>query len=147
MKCIISLMLLLTTACFAQDKVHTFARAIAKAEGFERKGTLPNRYRNPGDLKAVTGYKYPGQIGVSKRGYVVFRTNAAGWSALEHQIEKIINGESRYTVNMTLKEISKKYSGGSRVWAKNVARNLGVTPDVYLWEILDVAPVLEGQWQ
>lgn len=137
-------LLLLTTSCFAQDQVQVLASAIAKAEGFGRAGTLPSRYRNPGDLKAVRGYRYPGQVGVGKGGHVRFRNNAAGWSALEHQLYKVIEGTSRYNVNMTLQEFSKKYAGNSRVWVRNVAHNLGVVPETYLWEILDVPPTLEN---
>jgi|ERR1035437_412035 hypothetical protein len=139
----ILLALLLTTTCFAQNRVQTLAKAIAKAEGFGRKNTIPTRYKNPGDLKVVRGYRYPGQTGVGKGGHVIFRNEASGQAALEHQIEKIIEGTSRYTVNMSLKDISKKYAGNWRVWSRNVAHNLGVDPEAYLWEILDVPPVLE----
>jgi len=141
----ILLALLLTTTCFAQNRVQTLAKAIAKAEGFERAGTIPSRYHNPGDLKAVVGYIYPGQRGIGKGGHIIFKDNASGWAALEHQIEKIVDGSSRYNVNMTLQEISKKYAGNWRVWSKNVAHNLGVTPSTDLWEILDVPPILEEQ--
>ena len=141
---VILIALLLTTSCFSQ--VHTLAKAIAKAEGFGKAGTIPSRYRNPGDLKAVRGYRYPGQVGVGKGGHVIFR-NDAGWTALEHQIDKIVDGTSRYNVNMTLKEISKKYAGNWRVWSMNVAHNLGVTPDTSLWEVLNVPPVMEESWQ
>ena len=145
-KLLIAAALLLTTATsFAQDRVQVFAHAIAKAEGFERRGTIPARYHNPGDLKAVAGYSLPGQVGIGKAGHVRFRNDAAGWAALTHQINKIIAGDSRYNVNMTLKEFSKKYAGNWRVWSKNVAHNLGVTPDTYLWEVLDTAPALERQ--
>jgi hypothetical protein len=143
MKLFLSFVLLLTTSCFAQDRVQVLASAIAKAEGFGRAGTIPSRYRNPGDLKAVRGYRYPGQMSVGKGGHVIFRSNAAGWDALDHQIEKIMDGTSRYNVNMTLREISRKYAGDSRVWTKNVAHNLGVDPETDLWEILDVPPRLE----
>lgn len=138
------LALLLTTSCFSQ--VQTLAKAIAKAEGFEQKGTIPNRYNNPGDLKVVRGYRYPGQVGVGKGGHVIFRSGA-GWAALEHQINKIIDGTSRYNVNMTLEEIGKKYAGNWRVWSTSVARNLGVTPRTSLWEVLDVPPAMEESWK
>ena len=137
------LALLLTTSCFAQDRVQVLASAIAKAEGFGKAGTIPSRYRNPGDLKVGRGYKYPGQISVGKGGHVIFRNNAAGWAALEHQLNKVIDGTSRCTVNMTLREFGKKYAGNWRVWSKNVAHNLGVEPSTTLWEILGVPPVLE----
>ena len=135
--------LLLTTSCFAQDRVQVLASSIAKAEGFGKAGTIPSRYRNPGDLKSVRGYRYPGQVGVGKGGHVIFRSNAAGWDALEHQLYKITEGTSRYTVNVTLAQLGKRYAS-SKLWARNVAHNLGVDTDTTLWEILGVAPVLEG---
>lgn len=135
--------LLLTTSCLAQDRVHTLAEAIAKAEGYGRRGTIPTRYANPGDLKAVKGYTYPGQLAVGKGGHIRFRNAAAGWSALTHQIDKIIAGDSRYTVNLTLQEFGKGYAGNWRRWSSNVAKELGVQPDTYLFEVLDVPPVLD----
>ena len=140
------LALLLTTSCMAQDRVHTLAEAIAKAEGWGKKGALPTRYRNPGDLKVVKGYVYPGQISIGKGGHTKFRTDADGWAALEHQLDKIVAGESkRYDVNMTLEEFSRKYAGNHRIWLKNVTHNLGVEPTVYLFEVLDVPPALDIQ--
>jgi hypothetical protein len=133
--------LLLTTSCFAQDRVQDLAKAIAKAEGFYRVGTLPNRLHNPGDIRAHASH-YPGQVGLYKN-YVVFKNDAYGWDALEHQLSKIIDGTSRYTVNVTLEQLGKRYAS-SKLWARNVAHNLGVPLDTTLWEILGVAPVLEG---
>jgi hypothetical protein len=136
--------LLLTTLCPAQN-VHILAQAIAKAEGFGPRSTLPTRLHNPGDLKVVKDYRYPGQVRVGKGGHAQFRTEADGWAALNHQIDKMASGESKhYSVNMTLQEIGKRYAKNSRVWAKNVAHNLGVPPDTSLWEILDVPPALEA---
>ena len=142
-----ALLLLTTSFCFAQDRVQTLASAIAKAEGFGKAGTIPSRYRNPGDLKVVKDYRYPGQVGVGKGGHVIFRSNAYGWDALEHQLSKIADGTSRCSVNMTLRDFGKRYAGNWRVWSKNVAHNLGVPLDTQLWEVLGVAPVLErSQW-
>ena len=137
--------LLLTTSCFAQDRVQVLAKAIAKAEGFGRPGTLPMRNHNPGDIKAIKNYRFPGQVSINKV-YVVFKNDKLGWEALQHQIDKIIAGESRYSINLTLKQLGKRYAE-SRVWPKVVAKYLNVTPDTALWEILDVAPLLEEQWK
>ncbi len=147
MRTILLAALLLTTSfCFAENRVHDLATAIAKAEGFGIRGALPTRLHNPGDLKADRGYRFPGQVGVGKGGHARFRNDAAGWAALEHQIEKIMEGSSRYNVNMSLQQISKKYAGNWRIWSKNVAHNLGVTPSTTLWEILDTPPALESKW-
>lgn len=140
----ITLLLFCSTISSAQtSRVTALADAIAKAEGYGVRGAIPTRYFNPGDLKAVRGYRFPGQIGIGKGGHVRFRNDAAGRAALIHQIEKIMDDSSRYNVNMTLRELSKRYAGNWRVWSKNVAHNLGVNPDACLWEILDVPPSLK----
>src|SRR5271165_3492446 len=101
---------LMTASCFATP-VSKLTHAIAKAEGFYKKGTLPNRYHNPGDIRSKLRHAYPGQIGLNKHGYVIFRDDASGWAALTAQIDKIISGEStKYNVNMTLNEFARKYA-------------------------------------
>ena len=136
--------LLMTASCFAQDRVEPLVKAIAKAEGFGVRGTIPTRCKNPGDIKALRGYRFPGQVGIHKQ-YVVFKSDKAGWEALRHQIDKIVDGESRYSVNLTLKQLGKRYAESS-IWPKVVAKYLGVEPNVYLWEILDTPPALESKW-
>ena len=128
--------------CWAQDKVETFAQAIARAEGFNIAHSIPNRYHNPGDLKVMArGEKYPGQVGIGKAQHVIFRNDAAGWAALYHQIDKALAGESKwYRQDMTLTQVAKKYAANYRLWAKNVAHNLGVTPDTTLQEYFGLAP-------
>lgn len=147
MKKLSTLFLLLTTSiCWGQrlpTRVQVLAGAIARAEGFYVRGSIPNRLRNPGDIRALKGQHYPGQVGLTKNGYVIFRTDRDGWAALFHQIEKIQAGDSKfYTVNMTLRQLSKKYATSS-TWVKNVSKILGTKPEARLWEVLEVAPVLE----
>jgi hypothetical protein len=143
MKRLLTMLLVLTGLAVAQpsQKTVVFARAIAKAEGFGIPKALPTRYHNPGDLKARRGQSYPGQCGIGKGGHVIFCSDRAGWAALYRQVERILTGTSRfYTVNMTLTEVARKYAGNWRVWAGNVARNLGVTPDTTLWAFFDIPP-------
>jgi hypothetical protein len=143
MKTIITLVLLTASVvAHALTPTQKLARAIAKAEGFGIKNSVSTRYHNPGDIRASHGVKYFGQIGINTRGYVIFKDDRAGWAALEGQIEKIITGASRfYNVNMTLAQISRSYATSS-IWVKNVAKNLGVTPATWLFEILDVPPLV-----
>jgi hypothetical protein len=133
---------LIGTLCNAQDKVEQFAHAIARIEGFYQHGTIPNRYHNPGDLKVMArGEKYPGQVGIGKAEHVIFRNDAAGYAALYHQIDKILSGESKfYTQEMTLLQVGKFYAKNSRLWAKNLAHNLGVSPSTTLEEYFELAP-------
>ena len=141
MKTLFTIVLLALTVQFAA--AHTpLLEAIAKAEGFGVRGTLPTRYHNPGDIRASKGVHYPGQVGINKHGYVIFKNDAAGWAAMQNQLDKILNGESKfYSVNMTLRQLAKKYAT-SPIWVKNVAKNLNVTPNMTLAEILDVPPAV-----
>jgi hypothetical protein len=119
-------------------KVHEFAKAVAKAEGFTTKGTIPARCHNPGDLKImVSGEKFPGQIGVCKGGHIHFKNDKVGWAALDHQIEKVVAGQSRfYNTHMTIAQVAYVYAGNWRVWAKNVSDNLGTDQSTTLDEVL-----------
>jgi hypothetical protein len=136
------LLLSLTTQLWAASQQQQLMKAIAKAEGYGVKGAIPTRYHNPGDIRASRGVKYPGQVGLNKHGYAIFKNDCFGWAAMQGQLDKIINGESRfYSVNMTLRQLAKLYAT-SPLWVKNVAKNLGVTPNTTLAEILDVPPVV-----
>lgn len=64
--------------------VQRFAEAIAKMEGFYRKGTPAQRNNNPGNLRSW------GTRPVVK-GFAVFPTPEDGWTALRSQIVKNIN--------------------------------------------------------
>jgi hypothetical protein len=117
-------------------KIERFAHAIARAEGFYRKGTIPTRYHNPGDLKAVRGFTYPGQIGIGKGRHVIFASDVYGWFALFHQVSKMLAGDSKhYSPSMTIAEVARRYAGNWRVWSRNVAHNLGVPANTRLEEL------------
>ncbi len=143
MKTIITLVLLTASViAHALTPTQKLAHAIAKAEGFGARNAKPTRLHNPGDIRARCGNAYPGQVGIDKQGYAIFKTDRAGWAALEAQIDKIVVGASRfYSVNSTLRQLGRGYATSS-IWARNVAKNLGVTPDTSLFEILDVAPAI-----
>ena len=121
-----------------EQKLENFAQAVAKAEGFGVKGTIPTRCHNPGDLRSfIKGVHYPGQIGTTNHGYMVFKNDAAGFAALKTYIRKMASGESRrYTPEMSLTKIGRIYAGGAHVWAKNVSHYLGVEPTVTLASLL-----------
>jgi hypothetical protein len=123
--------------------VQSFAHAIAKAEGFGRLHTIPTRYHNPGDLKAIRGFVYPGQRSVGKAGHVIFMNDAAGWTALEHQIQRMLDGQSHiYSPAMTLREVARKYAGNSRRWTKNVSWALAADPLDTLAELFGLPPTI-----
>jgi hypothetical protein len=134
---LVGLLLVGSAAGQSASKVQDFAHAIAKAEGFYTRGTIPNRYSNPGDLKARAGEKYPGQKGIGKGGHVIFRNDAAGWAALTHQIEEAVSGDSQfYNPSMTFRQVAKKYAGNYRVWLKNVTGVLGVDADMSIYDYM-----------
>ncbi|PWT76385.1 MAG: hypothetical protein C5B59_06580 [Bacteroidetes bacterium] len=141
----------MTASAWAQDavpslKTQALARAIARAEGFYVKGSVPNRFHNPGDIRAHSAHAYPGQVGLSKHGYVIFRSDADGWMSLLAQLEGMIERHSKnYNVNMTLLDFSHKYAT-SPTWVKNVSKILAVKKNTKMWEILGEAPVLEESW-
>lgn len=115
------------------DRVDALAHAIAKAEGFGVHGTIPTRYHNPGDIRAGKTAHYPGQVGLNKHGYVIFKNDAAGFAALNSLLLKMASGESRfYGTDMTVLKMAKIYATGWRLWAKNVTKNLGISPSITL---------------
>lgn len=123
--------LLLTGHVTAQvaPGIYEFAHAVAKAEGFTVKGSLPNRLHNPGDIRAVSAHQYPGQIGIDKKRYAIFKNDAAGWAALYHQIEKVADGSSaHYGPQTTIRQFSRRYAEVSSPWLKNVCSILVISP-------------------
>jgi hypothetical protein len=116
--------------------------AIAKQEGFFVKRSIPNRNHNPGDIKVVPGYRFPGQVGVDKFGHVIFRNDNAGWFALETQVKHMCASEGRYSATMTIQQIGQRYAKDWKRWSLNVARSLGCDSHMTLAELFDIPPVI-----
>jgi hypothetical protein len=130
------------------DKLHQLAVAISKAEGFGMKGAVPTRYHNPGDIRTFRpGVRYPGQVGINRQHYAIFRNDKAGFAALESNLRKIAVGESAYYGSeMTINKMAKLYATKWRIWAKNVAKNLDVPVNTKLIDILELrAPEIPVQ--
>lgn len=144
MRTILAIALLLTTtAAVAEpipERVEKLEKAIAHAEGFDRKNTIPSRYHNPGDLKSRPGIaKLPGQVRIGKAGHIVFHTDADGWTALQDYIAKL--NEKHGT--MTLQQIAKRYAQNWRPWLRIVTHEIGVDPRTPLGVYLE--PVTEAR--
>lgn len=143
---IIILVMLVPAYAKSASKVDQLAHAIAKAEGFYTKGTVPNRFNNPGDITSSSRHAYPGQVGLSPHHhYVIFKNASYGWAALRGQIQRIIDGKSKvYKQNMTFAQITHIYVGAAGPWEKNWERNicsaLGVTPRTTFQEFFELAP-------
>ncbi len=116
------------------SKINDLATAISHAEGFGRRGTIPSRYHNPGDLKARKGsLPMAGQVRIGKAGHIVFKDDEAGKAALRDCIVKMVDGSSRYYhSNMTLNQVGRRYAENWRPWVKIVSTELGVTPNTSL---------------
>lgn len=115
------------------------AHAIATAEGFGVKNTIPTKAHNPGDL--VLGDKGHGTLGAE--GITVFQDDGTGWAALEHQLDLIRRGRSHvYRVSMTIQELANHWTRTEQhEWAENVCHALtGLgrisTPQTLLRDVL-----------
>jgi len=125
-----------------EKKLDAFAHAIARAEGFGAKNTIPTRCHNPGDIRSSrSGHRYEGQVGLNKRGYVIFKNDAAGFAALKDQLQLMVSGESKhYNADMTIARVAKVYSGGSRAWSKIVSKHLDVSASTTLRDYFELPP-------
>ena len=115
-------------------KVNNLAAAISHAEGFGIRGTIPSRYHNPGDLRALPeSAPFAGQLRIGKGGHIVFRDDEAGVAALRDCIRKMIDGRSsHFHPNMTLNEVARVYAENWRPWVRIVSTELGVSPTTTL---------------
>ena|SRR5258708_3959070 len=135
---LVSLMLI-GTAWGQVDKLQEFAHAIARTEGFYAKRSLPNRLRNPGDIRSRLRHAYSGQIGLY-HGYVVFRRNQDGWNALYTQLQKVIDATSRfYTQDMTMAQIAKVYATSPQ-WPRTLCKILKITPAMTFEQYFNLPP-------
>lgn len=111
--------------------IKDFAQAIARAEGFFTRGSIPQRAHNPGDLKLPNTPTIGG-------GITVFPNDAAGWTALYKQLYRILIGQSDwYSLDMSIADMAHTWTTTQAdAWGANVAHFLSVDPDVKLWEVL-----------
>lgn len=105
--------------------IPSFAQAIARAEGFFIKGSVPARINNPGDLEL-------GNIGFGTvAGKTIYPTFEWGVLALYHELDLILTNKSKvYNTSMTFSQMSVLWTGNnnSMGWASSVAQNLNVFP-------------------
>jgi hypothetical protein len=116
------------------DRVNDLATAISHAEGFGIRGSIPNRYHNPGDLRIrPESPPLTGQVRIGKAGHIVFKDDEAGKAALRNCILQMVDGRSRYfRSDMTLNQVARIYAENWRPWVKIVSRELGVPPSTTL---------------
>lgn len=106
-----------------------FAHAIAAAEGYYVKGSVPQRANNPGDLKPAEWMRTHGWTGekTGAEGIAIFATPEDGWNILYHQLQLIVSKTSHvYVPTMTIAQMAAKWTDTqSGSWAVNVANQLG----------------------
>lgn len=134
-------MLLASISAVAQVQVKTrlteFAHAIAMQEGFYVKGSVAQRFHNPGNIRTRLAHAYPGQVRVTPHHYAVFASEKYGWRALEHNLDKIYNDESRYyNRDMSIAQIAKIYARDPN-WVINVCHILNVSPETTFANYID----------
>jgi hypothetical protein len=128
--------------CADCGQYRQFSWAIAKQEGFFQRGSIPNRLHNPGDIKFIPGYRFPGQVGVDKFGHVKFKNDYWGWAALQNQVRKMCASEGRYSADMTIQQIGRKYAKDWKRWSVNVATYMNCSPKNTLAELFGIPPVI-----
>lgn len=69
---------------FEQYYTQIIAYLIAYMEGYFEKGTIPQKYNNPGDLRSWGAYPV-------QNGFVIFPSPLDGWNALMEQVWLNIN--------------------------------------------------------
>lgn len=137
--------LLLVGTCWAQQteldkKVARLAHAIAATEGFYHKGTIPNRYHNPGDIRSRLRHAYEGQVGLNRSGYVIFKSDQFGWQALYDQIHRVLDDDSAYyNREMTFAQIAKVYASSPN-WPKTLCKILQIDQRLTFDEYFGLAP-------
>ena len=124
------------------DPARRFAWAIAKQEGFFLRGTIPARNHNPGDLKSVRGYRFPGQVGIDRHNHVIFRNDNAGWAALENQVRKMCTSQGKYSAAMTIQQVARLYARNWKRWSTNVSAYMKCPSTVTLAELFNIPPSL-----
>ncbi|MGO9210020.1 MAG: hypothetical protein ACLPXM_13865 [Terriglobales bacterium] len=127
-------------------KVNDLATAISHAEGFGIRGTIPNRYHNPGDLRTrPESAPLAGQVRIGKAGHIVFKDDEAGKAALRQCILQMLDGRSRhFHSDMTLNQVARVYAENWRPWVKAVSRELGVPPTTTLRAYFHTGAVLSA---
>ncbi len=115
--------------------VNALSLAIAAAEGFPKKDSIPARAHNPGDLEL--GDQGLGTINRK----TIYPDDAAGWRALRHECTLILTGRSHYIhTSMAITDVAMIYTGRDQAstWATEVAHLLGLCITDTLEDLLDL---------
>lgn len=114
------------------NTIKIFAQAIARAEGFYLRDSIPSRAHNPGDLKLA------GRETLAGTSITRFADDNQGWTALYRQLWIILTGQSDYyTPDMSIEDMAAVWTATDPdAWARNVAMFAGVDPKTPVWQVL-----------
>jgi hypothetical protein len=121
--------------------VGALGQSIARFEGFFQSGSVAARNHNPGNLRAGTG-----QVGTDASGYAIFADDAAGFAALDHQID--LNVARGLSLDEFFAGKPGVYAGyapsgdanNPTQYAETVAGWMGIDPTVPLASLSPVGP-------
>jgi hypothetical protein len=111
--------------------VSLLAELIAKQEGFDVPGSVPQRQNNPGDLVHAPGETHtPGE----SEGVGSFATVQQGWAMLERQLQRYADR------GMTLAQMVNIYApppdNDTAAYLKFLCQGLNCSPDTLVSEAL-----------
>lgn len=121
-----------------QDNADRLAKAIAKAEGFNVEGSLPNRTHNPGDMELGDrgwGTEAAKTIYEKADWDADLADKNDGCSALRRECLAILSGASHtFETSWSILQLAQEWTGGDNVhaWASIVCEELGILPDMTL---------------
>lgn len=121
----------------ASAVIDKIAKAIAFAEGFYVPNSRPARNHNPGDMERDLINKAVGWDGP----FPIYSCDDDGWGNLYIQISRFYQGSAIYNPTMTIKQIATHWTedtpmGAQADWASNVAKQLNVSVDTRLVDIV-----------
>ncbi len=119
------------------EAVTALSQAIAHAEGFYVRGSLPARVNNPGDLELGDH----GHGTANKK--TIYATAESGWLALEAECTLILSGRSHYIKPfMNFNRFAMIYTGNDHptTWANAVTQKLGKLPGDTLASLITEPP-------
>ncbi len=107
------------------DKAWDVAHAIAKAEGYNVSGSVPQRLHNPGDIS--DGSAKFGSQSHSGSNVTTFPDDETGWQWLHDKIQNIADGNSKvYDADWTWLQIAQTWAADWKPWVQTVTNELGV---------------------
>jgi len=108
------------------------ATAMARQEGYGVSGSVAQRNNNPGNLMSPPGGTWAGQVGVDSKGFAVFSSADAGWTALDKDISA--------NADLSLSQFIAKYAPSSEnntaAYIANVSNWTGADPNQSVADIV-----------